>query len=59
MKKRATTRSLIKEAEQRLISKLEEQQLTAKAEGKADGRSSSNIKWVGETENKLRQIILK
>jgi hypothetical protein len=36
MKKRATTRSLIKEAEQRLIGKLEEQQLTAKAEGKAD-----------------------
>jgi hypothetical protein len=55
MKKRATTRSLIKEAEQRLISKLEEQQLTAKA----DGKSSSNNKWVGETENKLRQIILK
>jgi hypothetical protein len=59
IKKRATTKSLIKEAEQKLISKLEEQQLRAKAEGKADGRSDSNNKWVGETENKLRQIILK
>jgi hypothetical protein len=59
MKKKTTTRSLIKEAEQRLISKLEEQQLTTKGERKADGRSSSNNKWVGEIENKLRQIILK
>jgi hypothetical protein len=53
MKKRATTRSLIKGAEQRLINKLEEQQLITKTKGKADEKSSLNGKWVGETENKL------